>query len=250
MKYFNWTLFAVAATTLIILQFDVFLNFNFSDIPRSLRGCVQWGGTFDGVQTKNIVMDCTYNGYPICCNATVDSTLINVDPERLPTSLSSHHHAHGSSGGHASSSCTIKREYIASPYELRHYNVSVAINKHSDEEFRRKAYMEFLFSKEEIKANFKWLERIRIRGSSEFVPEATEDDYEYLSRFKMTKTCPHYTGSSSLNASGAAVKPITTTTTVWYEWIEPLTIHARHPFSMGLCPDLKAMGYDMPALYK
>jgi hypothetical protein len=41
--------------------------------------------------------------------------------------------------------------------------------------------------------------------------EETEDDRMYLSFFEVTKTCP----------SGSK--------TTWREWIEPLTMHSRHP---------------------
>jgi hypothetical protein len=45
----------------------------------------------------------------------------------------------------------------------------------------------------------------------------TDDDYELLSRFEVTKTC----------SGGETVR--------WVEWIEPLTVTARHPFGLSSC---------------
>ena len=71
----------------------------------------------------------------------------------------------------------------------------------------------FIRSEEEVKRTVEWLERVRIRMQSPDVPE-TENDRKYLSRFEFTKTC-----------KGEA------TPTKWIEWIEPLILQSRHPFS-------------------
>jgi hypothetical protein len=47
--------------------------------------------------------------------------------------------------------------------------------------------------------------------------QENEDDKEYLSRFRITRHC---TGESAQT---------------WWEYIEPLSIHARHPFALGEC---------------
>jgi hypothetical protein len=47
---------------------------------------------------------------------------------------------------------------------------------------------------------------------------ATEEDYMYLSRFRVTKCCH----SPRRNFT-------------WNEWIEPITVHGRHPFSVSEC---------------
>ena len=71
----------------------------------------------------------------------------------------------------------------------------------------------FIRSEEELKNSVEWLERVRIRMQSPDVPE-TENDRKYLSRFEFTKTCKGETA-----------------VTKWIEWIEPLTVQTRHPFS-------------------
>ncbi|KAJ1414785.1 hypothetical protein B484DRAFT_422511 [Ochromonadaceae sp. CCMP2298] len=61
-----------------------------------------------------------------------------------------------------------------------------------------------------------WLARVQARmGGGEV--EETEDDLQYLSRFEVTRSC-----------KGAATES-------WLEWIEPLTVHARHPFAFANC---------------
>jgi hypothetical protein len=55
---------------------------------------------------------------------------------------------------------------------------------------------------------------------SEVLPEITSDDQKYLSRFVYSKNC---TGVFAHLSSS------------WTEYIEPLTVHARHPFSFRLC---------------
>jgi hypothetical protein len=51
--------------------------------------------------------------------------------------------------------------------------------------------------------------------------EVTADDREYLSYFNVSRVCGHENKSD--------------VTSSWMEWIEPLTVHARHPFSLFSC---------------
>ena len=81
----------------------------------------------------------------------------------------------------------------------------------NDNEEKLKA---FIRSDDEVKRSVEWLERVKIRMTSpDDVPE-TENDRKYLSRFEYTKTCKGETA-----------------VTKWIEWIEPLTVHTRHPFA-------------------
>ena len=50
-------------------------------------------------------------------------------------------------------------------------------------------------------------------------PAVHPDDEEYLSKFVLTRTC-----------EGEQTAP-----QQWVEWIEPLSVHARHPFGMSHC---------------
>lgn len=52
-----------------------------------------------------------------------------------------------------------------------------------------------------------------MRQSQNYIEE-NDDDLEYLSRFKVTRKCVGEIGHS------------------WWEYIEPLSVHARHPHSL------------------
>ena len=64
-----------------------------------------------------------------------------------------------------------------------------------------------------------------------------EVDKKYLSRFEVTQTC------TSNNPTEPAV--VTKST----EWIEPLTMHARHPFAYAWCNIGRYRIHDPPSEY-
>ena len=81
---------------------------------------------------------------------------------------------------------------------------------------------------------------------SEAVPYVSANDAELLSKFIVTRTCFSPTGNNSSNSKNsahdgsmkAAMKKAGTSdwrnihsNASWEEWIEPLSVHARHPFS-------------------
>jgi hypothetical protein len=70
----------------------------------------------------------------------------------------------------------------------------------------------FVTSESELKSNKLWLDRVHERMTNMLENDINEVDLKYLSRYNMTKTCQNSVKS-------------------WFEWIEPLTIHSRHPFS-------------------
>jgi hypothetical protein len=78
---------------------------------------------------------------------------------------------------------------------------------------RKGKFIEYIRS--DIDASNTWLERVHVHMQSEVVPVGVKEDMDYLSRFQVTKTC-----------TGAAAHMSST----WVEWIEPLTLHGRHPF--------------------
>lgn len=69
---------------------------------------------------------------------------------------------------------------------------------------------------ETINNSTRWLQRVKEHSQSEHAAEFSPDDAEFLSRFEYTRVC------------GAEVE-------TWTEWIEPITITARHPFGFGKC---------------
>jgi hypothetical protein len=95
-----------------------------------------------------------------------------------------------------------------------------------DEDDRRNLFIKYL--RNEVDASNLWLERVRVHMHSEDVPTGNEDDVKYLSRFEATKTC---TGDVMGRLSSK-----------WTEWIEPLTIHTRHPFAHSGCSNRSKVG--------
>jgi hypothetical protein len=89
------------------------------------------------------------------------------------------------------------------------------------------ALISFITSDAEIEAASRWTKRIHERMLNPYSEKDTADDYEYLSYFEVEQTCIFTEGATA----GTAGSTITT----WKEWIEPLSVHMRHPFSLGKC---------------
>ena len=90
---------------------------------------------------------------------------------------------------------------------------------------------------------------------SETVPHVSASDAELLSKFIVTRTCypsNNYSSSSSIypvldgsmKSAGVSDWGSIHTNISWEEWIEPLSVHARHPFSYN--GKFKAMPADIP----
>lgn len=175
---------------------------------------INWGTTFQGLAPcYNVRWDCVHNGQPTCCGLLdpAEEGSTNANPVDLQKSRKEDRTA-------TTGVCTITKEYVPSPYEEKNLAKAESLHAIADTKQRTQALIDFI--REEIPASHVWLDRVKKHMDSELVPEATKDDLEYLSRFKMTKTC---TGTYSHLSS------------TWVEWIEPLTVHARHPFAMQGC---------------
>jgi hypothetical protein len=109
--------------------------------------------------------------------------------------------------------CYITRTYYSSPYELRHLKKSYEIIKYKSFETRQKLLIDFISSHEEILSAKKWLARVNEHKRQSFNLEANDIDREYLSKYIVTKIC----NDREINQN--------------IEWIEPLTVHARHPIA-------------------
>lgn len=154
---------------------------------------------FVGVQTFNIELNCTFQNVSICCSVLEENP---VNYHQISVETSAHHHK----------KCDIKRVYHPSPYESRHIEAARKFNlinvNHSLAHL-----ISFVTSPSEILAARIWLARVREHMKSPNDPSITLSDIEYLSYFNVTKSCH---GETSVS---------------WKEWIEPITVHARNPFS-------------------
>lgn len=196
-------------------------------------GCIKWGNTFDvPLQSKNVARPCSLpDGRAICCSA------VNPSPSDYfskpignnynPAVSRRNKEDENNLGGKEDEICTIQKTYISSPQELRDLAMADKISTISDDHTdatRFKTLMEYVLHPETLKNSTKWLSRVSFHMGLDHVSEdlLTHDDYEYLSRFEVTRKC------------GAKTER-------WIEWIEPVTITARHPFAFGSCRPVRPL---------
>eukprot|EP01038_Epipyxis_sp_PR26KG_P013933 gene13933-18688_t len=153
---------------------------------------------------KNVDMKCSFNNHPICCEAIKGAK-----------------HVHHLSHSH-SPQCVINKKYISSPYELQHIEKAKSLNLIKNATERKSEFISFITSAEEIEHAKKWLHRVAMHMKSSATPNTTYDDEFYLSKFIITQDCPGEKGKPTI------------------EWIEPLSVHARHPFGLVGCDEFSS----------
>jgi hypothetical protein len=195
----------VTITTLICATLLLFSPDNetsaFQQLRRGLKQ-IEWGGIFNSGASSNgnfPKMGCQFNGKDICCSA-----IENVEKKAKKPRNPSHHH------------CTVTKEYFPSPYEKRHLEVAEEIAKITELKDSTVKFVDFIETPEEIEHARRWLERVVERQPGTPLEE-NDVDREYLSRFKVTRKCSNMANHS------------------WWEYIEPLSVHGRHPFGLGDC---------------
>ena len=185
--------------------------------------CSRVTAKFMAVQSDTSHYDCSFGGISVCCsilNKTYGrptavrtkpvSDTLKVEQENSGTSENAHIETI------TSGLCNYTKEYVPSAYEKAHLAKAKQIVTITDFEIRRKAYVQFITSQEEVTSSKRWLSRVRKRMLSG-TQQTTEDDLRFLSRFRVTRFC-------------RSEKPV-----IWREWIEPLSVHGRHPFSLSQC---------------
>jgi hypothetical protein len=192
------------------------------------KDCVKWGGQFDvPLRSKNVRRDCQLpDGRPVCCAATTTTTTTaagdagSTDAGNEPSTrgVGYSYDPPGKREPLArGTTCTVSRDYISSPQELRELRKAHELQAIADPEQRLAALMQYVTSPEMMANATRWLARVALHMRSEASPTGHRDDREYLSRWVVTKTC----------SNGA--------TTRWEEWIEPVNVAARHPFAFSRC---------------
>jgi hypothetical protein len=170
---------------------------------------ITWGSNFASVESNNVPYDCKFRGKDICC-----STFRGIPSEEKKMIMAN---TTRGADGTRRRPCVIKRKYIPSPYETKQIEFAASVAKMSDKD-ADKALVDFLVSDAEMDAANIWLARVKYRmmNRGQYTEVSNDDDYKYMSRFSVSKRCPH----SRQDAE-------------WDEWIEPLTIHARYPYAVG-----------------
>ena len=208
------------------------LGLFFLVVPAALAANKQivWGHTSAAlIKSENVLFDCIKpDGNKVCCAAVNQSHAwsrgIGIDYERYTHSVE-----RKNTPRHAFGKCEVTKEYIPSPYELRDLQYAKDLQSISDINIRRDKLLTYVTTDEMIDNSTRWMNRVKIHMESEVTPPLTDDDFEFLSRFHMTKVCRH--------DDGRVVK------SEWDEWIEPLTIHIRHPFAFADCGALTEKYY-------
>ena len=171
---------------------------------------IAWGRPQAGLQSHNLLnMGCKLStGHPICCNLVSNSTSENLY-------LASRAHRSGSS--RKSHDCKKIKTYYPSPYEQKQLETATKFGAIGDFEKRKTMLINHLISESSLNDSFHWTNRVRAHMQGADVDKhGSELDEYYLSKFVVTSSC----------------RGQETTRT---EWIEPLSMHARHPYSLFTC---------------
>eukprot|EP01041_Mallomonas_annulata_P009723 gene9723-20218_t len=179
----------------------------------------QWGTVFGGVASDVVKLNCTLNdSTPVCCSTLSEKATLSYKD------LSDRDIFIIKSRG----KCITTRVYISSPYERRHYLKAREIGRQSSFSRRKNMLISFLSSPNEVLSAQRWMNRVKLHMNSNISNngsdrnrnhssiEYTYDDFEYLSYFNVTRHCHGNRSNRS-----------------WIEWIEPLSMHTRDPFSLS-----------------
>jgi len=169
---------------------------------------ISWTAVFSGMEQSNLKTDCEFEGYKVCCSAlqTKNYTAGQVLSDRKLQHLQQN------------KNCKISKRYFPSPYELAHYEKAKELMMVESSK-RKAALIDYLTSNTEIEASLRWLARVKAHMTGR--ARNSKDDFKYLSYFNVTEVC------QGVVFNGKNRK----TDKYSIEWIEPLTLHTRHPFS-------------------
>lgn len=213
---------------------------------------VAWAHSqYTALNKHNLNLNCTYLGSPICCEALetsssasdnivkdrgvglgygdLQSSHNNMLKQRLKMGISHDSSLHSNGAGNKGifHHCKLHREYVSSAYELKQFAQAKELSDIDDERARRVKLVKYFTDPEEIAWSKIWLRGVHNHMQSEKVLPLSADEQYLFSKFVVTKTCHTH----STVDSGTTTEPKTMiVNTSWDEWIEPLTLHARHPF--------------------
>lgn len=191
---------------ILIILLTVFGRLFFSLILNIGNNPVTFSRSFAGLETTNLLDNsCRLStGKPVCCAIFKNDSSLKYNP-----GLEEHY-------------CTTTRLYFPSPYETSQIELATYFDSIADLRTRTKGLMKHITSDVDILNSSIWLDRVKYHNQRTHT-KTSEDvslDHYFLSRFHVTRKCDRLPDSS------------------WDEWIEPLTIHARNPFSLFNLPEI------------
>ena len=197
---------------------------------------IKWAETFGGVTSDSLNMSCSMEGRPVCCSILdQDYNSAWVDENRLKVSIAKKRTKHDLRVEFDRESsaivCTDTRVYHPCPYELKQIEFAKKLETdfHAPSEESAQKLVEFISSAEAIRESKLWLERVKYHMLNIAAVSSADDEY-ILSKFVVTRTC--YDRKASIHTEANI-------TNSWVEWIEPLSVHGRHPNSMQDCSTFK-----------
>ena len=118
--------------------------------------------------------------------------------------------------------CVVTFEYISSGYELKQMEIAKKLDSITDFSLRRKSFVEFLTSEVELEDSYNWINLVDKKMDATSSDSSSQKDskhmeHMYLSRFEYKKSC----GEKRVEQ--------------WTSYIEPLSIHGRHPYAIYSC---------------
>ena len=192
----------------------------------------RWGSPFNtgSLEGSNVIRDCglPQNGAKICCYALNTSTtyMQDVHSQAYERGLGfqKRNAADVTGVGEEDTSitrtgCVVSHVYHPSSFENVQMDLAYSIQNISSIPERYRALREAIIGEEMVLNSTIWTKKVQERMTTmSFSSDHSDVDKIYLSRFHMKATCD----------DGF--------TNEWDEYIEPLTINARHPFGYRQCP--------------
>lgn len=190
----------------------------------------RWGSPFNtgSLQSSNVIRDCVLpqNGANVCCYALNASTtyLEDVRSQSYERGLGfqkvdTADAIKGKNKNIDRTGCVVSRVYHPSSFENVQMELAYSIQNISTIVGRYEALREAILGDGMVLNSTIWTKRVQERMTTmAFSSGQTDVDEIYLSRFHVKAICD----------DGH--------TEEWDEYIEPLTIQARHPFGYEQCP--------------
>jgi len=151
------------------------------------RRNLQWASGHPApLDSKNIVTSCDFHGEPMCCAIAGE----DPDPSIFPRDVEDLRH--GLRGGH---NCHTRREYVPSAYELRHFAKALEWENITDGNLVRSHMGEFVFN--DLPDAAFWVGRVHDLMQTPHATSVTEKDQEFLSHFRVMRSCPDEPRDSS-----------------------------------------------------
>ena len=179
-----------------------------------------WGDSFAGLNTNNLNDKTCHldSGLSVCCSIFEETEIIYVKTVRNLNPYVD--------------SCIITKTYIPSQYEIDQFELAASFDKIANSVQRRMSLLGHITSERDLTRSYQWMTRVgeRMKYPSQFPDDFDSSnviDRQYLSRFNITKKCPR--------------RPLK----IWTEWIEPISLHGRNPFSLLTCD-----GHNRNSIYK